>query len=130
MATFEQQVRQFTIKTASKLGVVVRKTALDSFTGVVAMSPVDTGRFRGNWQPGIGAPPAGTLETLDPTGAVSIGAIEARVAEFKPGQSIFLANNLPYAERLEDGYSKQAPGGMGGSLSSGSKPRLRRRWHR
>ena len=113
MATFEEQVRQFVIKTTDNLGIVSRKIALDSFTSVITISPVDTGLFRGNWQPGIGAPPGGVLETLDPTGAISIGAVEARVAEFKPGEVIYLANNLPYAERLEDGYSKiQAPNGM------------------
>ena len=112
MATFEEQVNQFVIKTTANLGIVSRKIAWDSFTSVVVISPVDTGRFRGNWQPGIGAPPGGVLETLDPTGAISIAAIETKVAEFKPGEAIYLANNLPYAIPLEEGHSKQAPNGM------------------
>ena len=112
MATFEEQVRQFVIKTTANIGIVSRKIALDSFTSAITISPVKSGRFRGNWQPGIGAPPSGVLDTLDLTGAISIAAAEAKVAEFKPGQAIYLANNLPYAIPLEEGHSKQAPNGM------------------
>jgi len=28
------------------------------------------------------------------------------------GDIVYLANNLPYAQRLEDGWSQQAPEGM------------------
>lgn len=91
---------------------VVRKSTFGVMREVIEKSPVDTGRFRGNWQPAIGAAPAGTLETVDPSGAATIAKIEAVAATMDAGDVAYLANNLPYAQRLEDGWSKQAPQGM------------------
>nr|DAH87064.1 MAG TPA: tail component [Caudoviricetes sp.] len=76
------------------------------------MSPVDTGRFRGNWQFSIAAPAGGTLDTVDPTGAEATARIVGDSIEFRAGITAFIVNNLPYAIALEYGHSDQAPGGM------------------
>lgn len=99
-------------KAGDDAGLVVRKTALQLQTSMVAMSPVDTGRFKGNWQPGIGAINADTSAGEDRTGAGVIGRTVSALGAWKPGQMIYLTNSLPYARRLEFGWSKQAPGGM------------------
>lgn len=95
-----------------KLTEATQKISLDVFSNVIRLSPVDTGRFRGNWQPSAGAPVAGELELLDPSG----GAVTAKVSGFvegvEAGDVIYMVNNLPYAEKLEDGSSQQAPNGM------------------
>ncbi len=90
----------------------IRKLALDMFTRIVMRSPVDTGRFRGNWQVSIGGPPSGVLSVEDKSGAVTTTKIASAVSNFQPGQVIWLGNNLPYARRLEYGWSQQAPAGM------------------
>jgi len=112
VGSFEDQLRAFQVKTERKMDMAARKVALEIFTRVILKSPVDTGRFRGNWQVGIGSVPNGTLELDDATGVATISAAAARLAGVTAGNIIYLANNLPYARRLEEGYSQQAPAGM------------------
>lgn len=114
MGSFASDLSKFETKTLGKLDAAVRKIALEMFSRVILKSPVDTGRFRGNWQVAIGAAPTGTLELDDKTGQASIGAVQAASLGLKAGDVIYLANNLPYAQRLEDGHSQQAPAGMVG----------------
>lgn len=109
---FADQVAAFSAKTQAKLETAVRKIALDVFKEVILMSPVDEGTFRGNWQCAIGNIPAGTLEIDDKTGTATISKVEAEVLKLEVGQTIYLINNLPYAQKLEFGHSKQAPAGM------------------
>lgn len=72
------------------------------------------GRFRGNWQLGIGSMPDGVLNRVDPDGGAVRAEIKAAIPAKAAGNVFWLANNLPYAERLENGWSTQAPTGMVG----------------
>ena len=122
---FVVDLTRLVAKAKGNLDLVMRKIVLDLGTGVVMRSPVGDGslwkspppkgytggRFRANWQYGEGAVPRGTSPAIDRTGATSL----ARIAAIKPdaaGKVHYLTNNLPYAMRLETGWSKQAPGGM------------------
>jgi len=112
MSSFEQQLRAIEAKTLDKMERAARKITLDAFTEVILRSPVDKGRFRGNWQVAIGAVPDGTLELDDKTGSITISKAAAEAQGLELGDIVYLANNLPYAQRLEDGWSQQAPEGM------------------
>ena len=114
VADFGAQVRAFTEKAEDKLALAVQKISLEMFERVILRSPVDTGRFRGNWQVGIGNVPAGTLDLNDKSGRATISKAQAAALSLEPGQSITLINNLPYSIRLENGWSQQAPAGMVG----------------
>jgi hypothetical protein len=71
------------------------------------------GRFRANWQIGIGAVNAATTEDVDASGNSSIRRATAGVNRWRAGQTIYFSNSLPYARRLEyEGWSRQAPNGM------------------
>lgn len=73
------------------------------------------GRFRANWDYGIGSIPQGQYDTVDKTGAASRDRIAVGISGVKMvGSKHFIVNNLPYAQRLEDGWSRQAPHGMVG----------------
>lgn len=72
------------------------------------------GRFRGNWQLGIGKLPTDTLDTVDPDGKETLGRIIAAIPDDASGRVYYLANNLPYAQRIEHGWSRQAPTGVVG----------------
>lgn len=109
---FADDLRRFERKTDDKMSRAVRKITLDAFSSCIMISPVKSGRFRGNWQPAIGSAPSGTVELLDPTGAIVIAKVQGVTAGMEPGDVVYMANNLPYAQRLEDGYSSQAPAGM------------------
>ena len=112
MANLGEQLRQIAEHNKLKLETVVRKTVIDMGGAMVKMSPVDTGRFKGNWQYANGGMDASTGAAPDPSGAASIGRIVQGVASWKPGETMWITNSLPYAQRLETGWSKQAPAGM------------------
>lgn len=112
LGNFELQISRFVEKANGNIDLVIRKIALDLFKRVISKSPVDTGRFKGNWQVAIGSIPAGTLEVDDKAGSATIAKADAVALGLKAGDVIYLVNNLPYSRRLEYGHSKQAPTGM------------------
>ena len=96
-----------------KAELVVRKAALDLGGQLLDRSPVDTGRFKNNWATSVNGMSTATGAGADTSAAAARTMLEAQVASWKPGQTIWITNSLPYAYRLEyDGWSKQAPGGM------------------
>jgi len=71
------------------------------------------GRFRANWQYGLSVRPLGDLPDIDKTGKVSKDRIKAGAKQIAvPGNVHYITNNLPYAQKLENGWSHQAPNGM------------------
>jgi len=112
MGSFADQMKAWERKAARKMDLAVRKIALEMFRRIILKSPVLSGRFRGNWQLAIGSVPNGTLELDDKTGTATIAKGAATVMGINAGDTIYFANNLPYARRLEEGYSQNAPNGM------------------
>lgn len=92
--------------------LVQQKVALQLLTGVVNMTPVLTGRARGNWQVTIGAPTTAAVERTDKDGGPTISEGSATIQSITTLGTIYLTNNLPYIVELEKGSSKQAPQGM------------------
>lgn len=111
-STFRLDVSKFVDKTKARLDLVVRKIALELFTRVVLKSPVDTGRFRANWQLAIGDIPDDVLELDDKAGTATVSRGVAASQGVRAGDVVYLVNNLPYGPRLEYGWSQQAPAGM------------------
>jgi hypothetical protein len=109
---FTLDIQRFVNKTKNNLDLVVRRVAFDIFSRVIEKSPVDTGRFRANWQVAIGSIPGGILEAFDKSGVDTILRVQATVMNAKAGDVIYLVNNVHYSVRLEFGWSKQAPAGM------------------
>lgn len=88
----------------------VRALTLGIFGSIIKMTPVDTGRAKGNWQCTIGSPASSETDTLGENAALT--AMIQSVPR-GAGQCVFLTNNLPYIRRLEyDAHSQQAPAGM------------------
>ena len=111
---FAEDINRWAQRTEEKLDLAVQKIALDLFERVIMATPVDSGRARANWQVTIGTVPNGTLDLTDKTGQATISRATATAAGLKAGDVIYMVNNLPYIQRLEDGYSGQAPAGMVG----------------
>lgn len=90
--------------------IVVRKATLDMFKAIVERSPVDTGRFRANWNCSQGSPNNATSGDTDQ----ARGFAEAQKAlGYAAGGIVYFVNALPYGTRLEyEGWSSQAPSGM------------------
>jgi len=110
--SFALSIAEFVEKSKQAIDSTIREVVIEIGNSVIRMSPVDTGRFRGNWQFSIDAPAAGTLSTLDPTGGQASARLAADSILLKAGHTFFVVNNLPYAIPLEYGHSDQAPGGM------------------
>jgi hypothetical protein len=113
-ARFRTDLKRIVEKTKDKTNLFVRKLVLDLDRRVILKSPVDTGRFKANWQIGYGTPDIETVETLDKSGSLTMAKHQAEVSsKILAGSVIYITNSLPYAYRLEyEGWSKQAPSGM------------------
>lgn len=125
--SFGDDLAKFAKKARGRADLVVKKIVIDVATGLVEKSPVGDGdywlqppppgyvggRFRGNWQFALNAPDIETSERTDKTGAVTIASIVGKIPDEAAGLVHYITNSLPYAERLEDGWSyRQAPNGM------------------
>lgn len=109
---FAEDLRVLCERAGNKAEMVVRGAALELGGQMIDRSPVDTGRFKNNWVTATGAPDMSRSGDPDTSGARSSAMLNEKIAGWKPGQTIWILNNLPYAKRLEYGWSKQAPGGM------------------
>lgn len=103
---------------ASKLAV---DTALTIVGDLAFKTPVDTSQALSNWIVTLETPSSDKIKphfpgeggsTQKASAAETINQARKITAGKKPGQRIFITNNLPYIRRLNDGYSKQAPAGF------------------
>lgn len=110
--SFAQQLQQFREDTLENMDEVFRRVMIEIGTTVIRLSPVDTGRFRGNWQFTVDAPATASLDNYDPDGHETTAKLVADVQHLSYGQTAYLVNTLIYAIPLEYGHSGQAPAGM------------------
>lgn len=110
--TFSADISAWVDKAEGNVDAVVRQAVILAAQGIISMSPVDTGRFRANWNFSEGVPNEATSQWLDPTGGRTLRRIMAQARGVQAGRVYYLTNALPYAQRLENGWSKQAPQGM------------------
>lgn len=108
-----------------------KRVALEVFRRVILKSPVGNpslwanpnsappgyvgGRFRANWQINT-ILSSSEIDSVDPSGSGTIakGISNIQSRKIQPFGTIWVFNNVPYAERIEFGWSGQAPGGVVG----------------
>lgn len=110
--SFASQLKQFADKVKTTESELLQAIMLEAGNSIIELSPVDTGRFRANWQHGTGSPAYGEIGVPDPSGGNARNALQASIANIQAGGIEYITNNLPYAQELEYGHSQQAPGGM------------------
>ncbi len=103
--SFKHDLSKFKKKTTRMTEQVFKGTVISLFGKIVARTPVDTGRLSNSWRPTVNRPSKSSQKA-------SPDAILKTVSNAKLGDSIYLVNNLPYAQKIEAGSSKQAPTGM------------------
>jgi hypothetical protein len=89
---------------------------------VILRTPVLTGHARHNWLPSVNDQQVDEILGVfggDTTGEPITSEERAKWAAVRQGirsqplgQTIWICNNVPYAQRLEHGWSKKAPTGM------------------
>lgn len=126
--TFALDLQRFAEKTGEKADDAVGAIVTNIAARIDMRSPVGDasywiskpppgyvgGRFRANWQLGVDTVPSGEVAAPDPSGEATQGRIVAQVPDDAAGKTYWLVNNLPYAQRIEDGWSRQAPTGLVG----------------
>lgn len=100
--TFSRELKLAVDQVQSDVDEVFAEAVARTFNRVVLITPVDTGQAQASWL--VGA-------TND--GRTGNEVLNVTPADIKPFEgNVLLYANLPYIERLEDGYSDQAPSGM------------------
>lgn len=109
---FLDAINDWVEKTEKRIGDVLRTTTYLIGNELVTLSPVDTGRFKGNWQMTIDMPTDHSLIRYDKEGNVVMDAMKRVIRELTPGQVAYIQNTVEYGYDLEYGSSTQAPNGM------------------
>jgi len=127
--SFSSDIKRFNDKVDRAASAIFRGTALDLASKVIRRTPVGNpgdwkspnsapegyagGALRGSWIVKINTVPTGIPGIKDKSGAKTIAAAAATTARARIGDTVFLVNNLPYAQAVEEGHSqRQAPQGM------------------
>lgn len=97
-------IRKVVSTTGAKLGVNIDRR-------VVLETPRDTGSAKASWIVSTNSDDSSIVEwegsvSSAETAAIEQGAFES--AEFKSGDTLYIQNNQPYINRLNEGWSKQA----------------------
>lgn len=125
--SFAMDLQAFRDKVDRRTHAVVKSIVLRVGVALVMKSPVGDadywimpapegytgGRFRANWQYHLNSADSSTNEKTDKSGGPTIASIQAKVSDRPAGGVHYITNSLPYARRLEEGWShRQAPHGM------------------
>lgn len=112
-------------KKAKAIDEAASQNAVDTALAIVGdlayKTPVDTSQALSNWIVTLESPSGQQIEPHFPglhgstqraSAAETLNSAKLVLRNKKPGQAIFITNNLPYIRRLNDGYSEQAPAGF------------------
>lgn len=126
MTGLADAIKQLTDKAKGDVEMVARQAVFLGAQGLMLKSPVGNptlwkspapkgyvgGRFRANWQFGVGTADTTTTEGTDANGNATLARLKGAIDGAKIGGVWYVTNSLPYAKRLEYGWSKQAPAGF------------------
>ena len=93
----------------------VKGVIVSAYADIIQTSPVDTGYFRANNMLEIGKATFSTIPKVDgkdykseSESNINSANSDIKNVDFNKNGLISISNALPYAERLEDGYSRQS----------------------
>ena len=112
--TFNEDMNRACVNIGQTSESRVKRVALAAYREINRGSPVDKGTFRANW--------VASIDTIDRSSDLSktrndvSEAVTTATAVITNGAglgtTVFISNAVPYAGKLEDGYSPQAPAGV------------------
>lgn len=125
MANFLDTINEWVEATEKRIDETLQTITIKVGESVIMLSPVDTGRFRGNWQLTIDSTSANSLVRYDQDGSSTLAMLAAKANSFTAGQVAYIQNHVLYGHDLEwgtyngptqkvtaEGFSTQAPAGM------------------
>lgn len=115
---FTADLEKFSKAIGATLGQVIRRVAIEMSDGFAENTPVDTGRAAGSW--GIDFDQPGTFEQPESfaggraAAQAAVKEQQAKLADVDrdPYRQVWIYNNLPYIQPLNEGHSQQAPAGF------------------
>ena len=110
MSGWKNPPRNFGLKCLKDADALTKKITGDMLQQVITRSPVDSGAFRGNHRVGIGS--VDTTANKDDTENPLQKGLATIQSGGGLGKIVNISNSLPYAVRLENGHSQQAPLGV------------------
>ena len=129
--SFGKDIQKFAMKAAEKMEGTISGSILELFGDIVVSTPVGNpkiwkvnegrtklikpsgytgGTLRGNWNLQLNMVD-NTVNVNSKSGGKANRKARSRMKKFN-GQTVYISNHLPYARRVEYGWSKQAPQGM------------------
>lgn len=88
----------------------LESVALDFLRLVILASPRDKGTFQGNWVVGLNSIDSNIYpRRTNKQNSINRGGAIIKKLTYSPDMTINVSNNLPYARRLNNGYSDQSP---------------------
>lgn len=104
-------------RNAERLRLVLQESHTEIASRTIERSPVLSGLFRNNWFSGLNNPNLRVTTNVARKGFGERGGARFTEAlelttEFTMGDVLFLTNSLPYARRIEFGWSQMAPAGI------------------
>jgi hypothetical protein len=106
-----QQITEILAKLHHNANVLVSTVVLETQAKLKEQSPVDTGRFRANWLI--------SEDELDDTTYPDGQEAPPYTLEITADKDYYITNSLPYAQRLAEGWSRQAPAGWVELIAAG-----------
>ena len=97
--------------------MVLQESHTEIASRTIERSPVDSGLFRNNWFSGLNNPNLKVTanvakKAFGTGGGARFNEALQLTTEFTMGDVLFLTNSLPYARRIEFGWSQMAPNGI------------------
>lgn len=109
LGTGDPGVRRYIQLRREMVPKCMRLFMIEFYRDCTLSTPVDTGRARWGWMCSIGRPAL----SAPPPGQYSMAAARAAdtftVSAVSGRDPLYVANNVPYIHRLNEGWSKQAP---------------------
>lgn len=90
---------------------LTNKKAYQVFDICVAISPIDSGAYRASWTIQEGSP-ANYFIGRQPRGLPPLNKPSRPRLSTLFYRKLYVSNGSPYAQRIEDGWSNQAPAGV------------------
>lgn len=115
---FELDLDKFAALMDTTLRIVVAIVANECYRRITLKSPVLSGRFRASWTmhedyPDESVAPKVAIKSGVPTAVLPAKNLKVDGVSLKQYPLVIINNSLPYAERIEDGWSKtKAPEGV------------------
>lgn len=108
--SFGDRIRVLAKHLEQNVNEFIQDVAIVAQASVIEDTPVDTGRAKANWRASNGAPITDADWSLkDQAGTDTSLRNRAVIRQKKPGQTVYITNNLDYIAALNRGKSSQAP---------------------